>query len=128
MTTFKSFNHVDEDYEAKLKDNLEESIIELFLGKQSDYKQVDMPSGENGTTKTPTYEKLKEDIQPKAHILANYMHNYVYEMINASIKGHLSSYHNYQAPQSLESEALRSRGRIDTNVNPHYEGTIEEAD
>lgn len=122
MSSFKGFNHVEERYEAKLKNSLEESIIELLIGKESDYDQVEMPStdGSNGITKTPTYQEIKEDIQPKANILANYMHNYVYEMINASIKGHISSYHNYQYDQNLSSEAL------DTSVNPHYVGIINE--
>ena len=122
MSTFQVFNHVEERYEAKLKDSLEESIIELLIGKESDYSQVEMPStdGGDGSTKTPTYEEIKEDIQPKANILANYMHNYVYEMINASIKGHLSSYHNYQHDQNLSSEALGS------SVDAHYVGVVEE--
>jgi len=118
----KNYNHVEERYEAKLKEKLEESIIELLIGKESDYNQVEMPAtdGGTGTTKTPTYEEIKEDIQPKANILANYMHNYVYEMINASLKGHISAHHDYQSSQNLSSEALGS------SVNPHYVGVIEE--
>jgi len=122
MASFKTFNHVDENYEEKLKNKLEEEILILLVGPESEYIDVKLPpvdTGNGSINVVPTYQQLKEDFRPKANRLANYMHSYVYEMIDASIKGHLSSYHNYNAGQSLTSDALG------VTINPHYVGEIE---